>query len=74
MADHDVDVESEDLQRKTREFDKYMPQIQRWKTDLLKLALANDIRIDVSGDVTELFSALDKKNSNRNGSSNSEKT
>ena len=69
IKDHEVDVESDDLKQKQREFDKMMPQVMRWKIDLLKLAMANDIRIDVTGDVSELFAALDKKNENRNGSS-----
>jgi len=72
VAKHDVDIESEDLQRKTREFDKYYRELQRMKSDLYKLALANDIRIDVSGDVSELFSALDKKSPDRNGSDREE--
>ncbi len=68
-GDHEVDIHSEDLDRKMREFDKYMPQIQRWKTDLLKLALANDIKIEFGGDITEFFSAVDKKKLNTNGNS-----
>ena len=63
VSDHAVDIHSEDIDKKMREFDKYMPLIQKWKTDLLKLALANDIHVELgAGDVTTLFSAWDKLN------------
>ncbi len=73
VADHEVDVHTEDLERQTREWEKYMPLIQRWKTDLLKLALANDIKVEFGGDITDFFSAVDKKNLGRNGDSDKEK-
>ena len=59
-ADHEQDIDTEDLDRKQKEWDRYFPLVTRYKMDLLKLALANSIDLSVTGDVTQLFSALDK--------------
>lgn len=68
VAKHDVDIESEDLQRKTREFDKYYRDLMKMKTELFKLALANNISINLNGDmdVTSLFKAVDKLDGDSN--------
>jgi len=63
VADRDVDISTDDLNRKSREFKEMMPLIQRWKTDLLKLALANNVSLNINGDirnVSSLFGALDE--------------
>lgn len=60
IRDHEVDVHSEDLRQKEAEFKEMMPQIMRWKTELLKLALANNVNVDVSGDLSQLVQALDQ--------------
>lgn len=70
LGGHVANVSDEDMQQKEKEYDKYMPLLMKQWTDLMKLAMANDIRIDVSGDVSELFAAIDKKNTNRNGDRN----
>lgn len=64
VRDREIDVMSDDLEIQTREFDKYMPQVQRWKNDLLKLALANNVSLQITGDagnVSALFGALDER-------------
>lgn len=63
VADHKVDIDSEDLARKQKEFDKYMPLFERWRVELLKLALANGVSLQIVGDarnVSSLFGALDQ--------------
>lgn len=65
-ADHEFCLSAEDAERKDREFWKYYPELHRWQCDLLKLALANDISLNLSGDiggVQSLFGVLDKKKS-----------
>ena len=74
LGGHVAEVSEADMEQKHKEYDNLMAPLMKQWTDLMKLAMANDIRIDVSGDVSELFSALDKKNDSKNGSSNSEKT
>ena len=65
---HEPDIETEDLQRQSREFDKYYRELQRMKSDLYKLALANNISINLNGDmdVTSLFKAADKLDGDSN--------
>jgi len=58
-APHERDILEEDMKRKEREWDKYMPNIMKWKLEYMKLALANDISIDLQGDITQLFKAID---------------
>ena len=69
VGTHDVDIDSEDLAAKQREFDKMMPQIMRWKSDLLKIAMANNINLNVNTDtdVTALFKAVDKLDASNEG-------
>ena len=78
-GDHETDVSTDDANRKLREFKELMPLIQRWKTDYLKLALANNVNLNIHGDVrnvSSLFGALDETERQRldaykdNGSSN----
>lgn len=62
--DHEFTLAAEDAERKDREFWKYYPELHRWQTDLLKLALANDISVNLTGDlggVQSLFGAIDKR-------------
>jgi len=54
-----VDITDEDQARLDKEWDKYYPQVLRWKTDLLKLALANNIDIQLTDTVSGLFKAID---------------
>lgn len=69
VGTHDVDIDSEDLAAKQCEFDKMMPQIMRWKSDLLKIAMANNINLNVNTDtdVTALFKAVDKLDASNEG-------
>lgn len=61
VGDHQTDISTEDLQRKSKEFDKYYERLQKMKTELYKLALANSINLNLQGDasVTALFKAID---------------
>lgn len=54
------DISTEDAQQKKREFDLYYWQVVKHKTELLKLALANSINLNITdgGSVHSLFSAL----------------
>ena len=57
-------ISSEDKTRKAKEFDKYMPQIQKMKVDICKLLLAKDVSYhvhDTDRSVSDLFSALEKR-------------
>ena len=57
-------ISSEDKTRKAKEFDKYMPQIQKMKVDIAKLLMAKDVSYHVHQDdrsVSDLFSALEKR-------------
>lgn len=54
-----ADLTDEHQARKDREWLAYMPLIQRWKLDHLKLALANSIDVQVVNDLSSLFTALD---------------
>lgn len=65
VTDHKTDVDSEDLKVKQKEFETFMPQIQRWKTDLLKLAMANSINVNLDGTVSDLFRALDNNGASK---------
>lgn len=47
-----ADVGGEDRQRKEQEFERWYPQVIRWKSDLLKFALAE--KIEISGDAFDL--------------------
>jgi hypothetical protein len=60
VSDHKADVDSEDLKTKRQEWDKYMPLILKWKGDLLKLAMASSISVNIDGDgnIHNIFSAL----------------
>lgn len=60
-----VDVSDEDQTRKDKEWLQYMPLIQRWKQDYLKLALANSIDVQVVNDLSSLFSAIDAEDKQR---------
>jgi hypothetical protein len=62
------DLSDEDQERKDTEWLQYMPLVQRWKTDYLKLALANSIDVQVVNDISSLFAALDTKERQRVGS------
>lgn len=63
VEDHKTDTSTDDLQRKSKEFDKYYERLQKMKTELYKLALANSINLNLNGDasVTALFKAIDGK-------------
>lgn len=54
------DISTEDAQQKKREFDLYYWQVVKHKTELLKLAMANSINLNITenGSVHSLFSAL----------------
>lgn len=54
------DISTEDAQQKRREFDAYYWQVVKHKTELLKLAMANSINLNITenGSVQSLFSAL----------------
>ena len=57
-------ISTEDKARKQKEFDKYMPQIQKMKVDIAKLLLAKDVSYhvhDTDRSVSDLFSALEKR-------------
>lgn len=60
VADKKTDVDSEYLSQKQKEWEKYMPQIMKWKAEYLKIALANKIEINMDGTVSDLFKALDQ--------------
>jgi len=63
VADHKPDVDTEDLERKMKEWKELMPLVIKWKTELLKLALANGVNLQITGDarnVSALFGALDQ--------------
>lgn len=63
-----ADLPDEDQARKDAEWMRYMPLIQRWKMDHLKLALANSIDVNVVQDLSSLFSAIDSTGmTGRNG-------
>lgn len=54
------DITAEDMKEKKREFDTYYWQVVKHKTELLKLAMANNISINLTedGSIHSLFSAL----------------
>lgn len=58
--DRKGDISREDSSRKAAEFDKYFWAVMKHKTDLLKLAMANNISINITedGSVHSIFSAL----------------
>lgn len=58
VADRMVDVSTEDLQRQSREFEKYMPLIQRWKLEWAKLALAQHVSLSIVGDAGNIHSLM----------------
>jgi hypothetical protein len=63
-ADHEFTMSAEDGERKDREYWKYYPDLHRWQLDLLKLALASNVSLNISGDiggVQSLFGALDRE-------------
>ena len=76
VRDREIDITTDDLKRKNSEFKEMMPQIQKWKSELLKLALANSINVDVHGDISQLLLALDKQkgSSGENGRFHGEET
>lgn len=59
---HTPDVSTEDLKRKSSEFEKHYERIQKMKTELFKICLANSINLNLNADtdVTALFKAVDK--------------
>lgn len=60
-----TDVGDEDRNRKAREFEKWYPQVMRWKSDLLKLALAE--KIELTGEVFDIASLVTAYQKGRNG-------
>ena len=68
---HIVHVDSEDITQKEREWDKHYHYLQKLQLEYLKLALANEVRLDISGDISQLFMAIDKKD-NRIGNKDQE--
>ena len=60
--------------RKAKEFDKYMPMIQKMKVDLCKLLMAKDVSYHVHQSdqaVTDLFASLDKQGAFKGDNGNS---
>lgn len=74
LGGHVTNVSEEDMKQKAQEYDRYMAPLMKQWTDLMKLAMANDIRVEFGGDVTQLFTALDTTKPIRNGDSDSEET
>lgn len=73
IADKTPDVSSEDLNRKATEFEKYMPLIQRWKVEYLKLALANKIEITGDFDLATLVQSYQQHTHGEGSNLNSER-
>lgn len=75
-ADHEFTLSSEDAERKDKEFWTHYEKLARWQLDLLKLAMAASVNLNVTGDVGSihsLFGAMDqmelrKVATHRNGS------
>lgn len=61
------ELDGEDEDRKTREFDKWYPILMGIETKLLQLALANSIEVNVVQDISSLFSAIDATDRQRIG-------
>jgi len=62
-----ADLGDEDRQRKEKEFEKWYPQVIRWKNDLLKLALAE--KIEITGDVLDIASLVTAYRKGKDGES-----
>lgn len=59
------EIDEEDAKRKAREFDHWYPILTSIETKLLQLALANSIEVNVTNDISSLFSAIDAQNGTR---------
>jgi len=62
ISPHDSAMPQEDISQKQAEFNKYWPMVHSAKRELYKLALANDVSINLTGNVrsiTEFFKAHD---------------
>lgn len=62
-----ADMGDEDRQRKEREYEKWMPQIMRWKNDLLKIAMAS--KIEITGEGIDLASLIQSYKTEQDGES-----
>lgn len=61
-ADHEFTLSAECQARKDKEYWTHYPELHRWQMDLLKLAMASNVNLSVTGDVGSihsLFGALD---------------
>lgn len=61
-SDHAFTMSAEDAERKDKEFWRYYSELHKWQLDLLKLAMASSVNLNLSGEIgsiQSLFGALD---------------